>query len=474
MKVFLLCILSLAPFISRAQSVNYQQMAEDLVLPILYISTVNSEEPTCNYVEHPEGSIGRSITNATKVPCRLIIKKQHQTLYDSGEYQKGVSGLTIKIRGNTSAYYGSKKPYKLKLQKKKDLLCRGNENVYQDKDWLLIPLGIFPMTGFKMNELLGMSYAPQRCHANVFINGDYRGIYFLMESIEQNEQCRVRINKDHGYLVERDPYWWNEDFYFTTSSYSGPTYCYTFKYPDDEDVTTQQIEYIQSTINEMESSLQNGTYPEFIDVESFAKWLLGHDILGTSDSGGANMYFAKYDETSSSKLFMPCLWDFDSITKMGNSWARIHTEEGYFQLLLHSSNSAFVHEYCSLWHQLANTLFAEMDDYFEQFEQTEEWADIEKSLLLDQQRWGYTDCTLAEDANFVRQWFADRKAWMSEAIEGYETGLQDISTISETEAPIPVYSMDGILMGMCHHGDFQQMNLPQGLYIVGKKKVWIR
>ncbi|MBR6036990.1 MAG: CotH kinase family protein [Bacteroidaceae bacterium] len=473
MKWLYIYILFLTPFICKAQAADYQQVAEGLVLPILYINTVNAEEPTCDYVVHPEGSMGKSITNATKVPGRLIIKKEHKTLYDSGNYQKGVSGLTIKIRGNTSAYYNPKKPYKLKLQKKQDLLFRGNENVYQDKNWLLIPLSIFPLAGFKINELLGMPYVPQSSHVNVFINGDYRGIYFLMESVQQNAQCRVRINKDSGYLVERDPYWWNEDLYFTTSVYSGPSYCYTFKYPDSEDVTTWQMQYIQGAINQMESSLQDGTYPDYIDVESFAKWLLGHDILGTQDSGGANMYFAKYDETSASKIFMPCLWDFDSMTRMGDAWAKIHTEQGYFQQLLNASNSTFTNSYCSLWHQLSNTLFSEMDNYFEQFEQTEEWAAIEQSLLLDQQRWNYTDCTLAEDASFVRQWFVDRKVWMDEAIEGIETGLQDINTVSET-AETPIYTINGVLVGTSHLRNVQQMNLPQGFYIVGKKKVWIQ
>ena len=81
-------ILSLMPFIAMAQSVNYHQVAEELVLPVLYINTVNSEEPTCDYVLAPEGSMGKSIKNATKVPAQLIIKKQGKTLYDSGEYQK--------------------------------------------------------------------------------------------------------------------------------------------------------------------------------------------------------------------------------------------------------------------------------------------------------------------------------------------------------------------------------------------------
>ena len=39
--------------------------------------------------------------------------------YDSGDYVDGESGMTLKIRGNTSAWQ-LRKPYKIKLQKKAD------------------------------------------------------------------------------------------------------------------------------------------------------------------------------------------------------------------------------------------------------------------------------------------------------------------------------------------------------------------
>ena len=98
-------------------------------LPVLCVETVDHEEPTCQYVSAPAGSIGRTIRNATKVPGRMTIYQRidgvDSLMYDSGDYEKDVSGMTIKIRGNSSAYY-DKKPYKIKLQKKRDLLFRGS------------------------------------------------------------------------------------------------------------------------------------------------------------------------------------------------------------------------------------------------------------------------------------------------------------------------------------------------------------
>lgn len=77
-------------------------------LPTLYIETVDHETPTCEYVYAPPGCMGASIRNETKVPGRIVIYKRinwmDSVLYDSGDYEKDVSGMTIKLRGNTSAF----------------------------------------------------------------------------------------------------------------------------------------------------------------------------------------------------------------------------------------------------------------------------------------------------------------------------------------------------------------------------------
>ena len=109
-----------------------------LGLPVVEISTQNGEEPSCEMVEHPEDCMGQGITNAKKVMGRLRIIDGEETLYDSGEYLEEGGGITIRIRGNSSAW-ADKKPYKIKLQKATDLLTRGDNNKYADKEWLYFP-----------------------------------------------------------------------------------------------------------------------------------------------------------------------------------------------------------------------------------------------------------------------------------------------------------------------------------------------
>jgi hypothetical protein len=95
------------------------------------------------------------IRNATKVPGRIVIETlDNGIIFDSGEYVDKESGMTVKVRGNTSARYNPKKPYKIKLQKKGDMLCSGN-SLLKDKNWLLQRTdNMNTVIGLKANELL--------------------------------------------------------------------------------------------------------------------------------------------------------------------------------------------------------------------------------------------------------------------------------------------------------------------------------
>ena len=311
----LLCIVSRACLSQNTFDLSF---IKSLGLQVVSITTQNGELPTCDYAEAPEGCMGFTCINQTKVPCRIVITMLNDTLYDSGEYEKSVSGATIKINGNTSSFQNNK-PYKLKLQKKADLLIR-NDNKYKDKNWRLLKEAytLKTMIGLKVNELIGLPWTPRYRPCNVFLNGDYQGCYLLIESVERNSDCRLDVDKKTGYIVERDAYWWKEEYYFSTNyfePYKG--YRWTWKYPDEEDVTPEQENYIKNYINQAEESIKNGTYEKYIDVMSFARWMLAHDIMGTWDSGGSNLYVMKYDNTENSLLQMANMWDFDTIFNVG-------------------------------------------------------------------------------------------------------------------------------------------------------------
>lgn len=355
-------------------------------LPVVYVHTVDDQEPTCEIVSAPPGSWGSTI-NSEKLPGRVIMYKLindiDSVLYDSGEYEKNVGGMRIKVRGNTSAR-NEKKPYKIKLEKKKDLLFRGNDSIYKDKNWLLLNDDyLVTSSAFKISRMVGMPWVPQCQYVNVIINDKYRGIYLLCESVDRNTDCRLNVDKSWGFIFECDLYWWNEDVYVYSAE--APSYNYTFKYPDSDDITVDQLAYMQTLVNAFEASLTTPDYPDMIDVHSFAAWALVHDIMGTKDGGGCNRFYTKYDTTAQSKIMMPVAWDFDLAERAQQEWSRCHSV--YMSKLFNNPNKAFVSEYVRLWCNIRDNILNDFTAQMNTFLNSKEGRAVEASFPLDNITW---------------------------------------------------------------------------------------
>ena len=451
-----------------AQNTDFSQENIDKIgLKVIHIETENNEEPECEFAEAPEGCMGMTSINAKKVKCRIYITLKGDTLYDSGMFEKNQSGATIKINGNTSAYFAipGNYPYKIKLQKKADLLNRNNER-FDDKEWRLINDGYTLKTiiGLKISELLQFSWTPAYTPCNVFINGDYRGCYLLIESVKRNKDCRINVDKTSGYIVERDPYWWKENRFFTTNYFaSSKGYRWTWKYPDEDDVLPEQEDYITQFINDTEQSILNGTYSNYIDIKSFAKWILAHDILGSKDSGGTNLYVAKYDDTPNSLLEMPVLWDFDSNFRMEpGEFSKCHNNAGdfYFYNLFNNTNNSFTSKYKELWLQIKPTLLSTITQYILSITDSEYGRALESSRMLHYNRWGYTPYeTIGELAQEAINWFNNHLDKLDVNINK----LADNTSISaiKTKEKYDVYNLLG-----------NKVYKPKkGIYIKNKRKI---
>ncbi len=422
-------------------------------LPLVVVTTVDGEEPTFDLAYPPEGSSGKGITNATKVPGRVMVILRGDTLYDSGEYVKGSGGMTVKVRGNSSAW-SDKHPFKLKLQREADLLMRGDER-YADRDWVLIyedPYSLSNAVARQVCRMLRMEYVPSGEYVNLLFNGDYRGLYFLSESVSRNPSCRVDVDKDTGYIIELDPYWWNEDVWFGTLLTEGsPFRRYTFKYPDSDDVTEEQVEYISGVMSAVEESLMDGTYPAWIDVEAFVEWILAHDILGTWDSMGSNTFFTKHDDTRGSKVRLGPPWDFDTVMMMDGDWSRMHDTMLFPWFWGEGLDGQFTRRYYMRLEDVRGWLFDAVADWAGDFLGTETARGIDRSRRYDSARWGIEYRTVGEDVERIRDWFWTRKAWAGFTVS--------IPTPRQESVPRPsaVYDLQGHrIKGTSHHGVYIQ------------------
>ena len=426
----LLCFTTL-PVVSQ-KTITYDQVKQ-AGLHIVEITTVNSEEPEGNIVESPLFPGSYNMVYKNKVPCQIVISNNGQILYDSDEYIKKTSGATIRINGNTTAYYSHplNMPYKIKLEKAADLLCRGNDSKYKDKEWRLLKdaVSLNTMIGLKVSQLLDLEWTSAYIPCNVIINGDYRGCYLLMETMKQNESCRVKCDKQTGYIIEKDPYWWKETKYFSSNWYKDDNvYRWTWKYPDSDDVNDEQETYIKQYIESMEESLSNGNYESYIDIKSFAKWILVHDIIGTRDSWGSNMFMKKYDNTDNSQLQLPCVWDFDSSFDITpGSFSLLHTQENeYFNALFNSSNRTFATTYMTLWNNHKKEIMDNLYEFINEYANSDEAKALDISRELYNERWNYDYQTVNEDIQQIHDWFQNHIDLLDQNIQLIEES-SDIS-----------------------------------------------
>ena len=448
MKSIAIILFSCYSLVAWCQDIGIGEI-EAAGLPVLYIETVDEEVPTYDVIwNKPEEYLGNTIKNATKVPGRISISNGGQIVYDSGPYEDNESGMTIRVRGNTSALLGDKKPYKIKLQKKADLLCRGNDSIYKDKNWLLIKDHNFRnMIAFKVNELIGLQWTPAFQYVNVILNGQYEGLYMLVENVKRNTRCRLNVS-DTGYVAEFDPYFWNEKVYVESSLERSKTLPmhYTFKYPDPEDISREEIEYFRAQVHKAEDSLSDGTYADHIDLNSFARWMLAHEILGNNDGAGSNIFLTKYDNTADSKFMMGCLWDMEGSFRAKDQWDGVHGSGVFFYYDLFEDIDCvdFRNTFAAIWRDEQDTIFDGITAFLDELELSEGAEAIRQSVVLDNSRWGADNDPLDECIAYAREWFAARRPWLNGAMKEIHTGIRDVqSTASETDAPI-YYDLRGL------------------------------
>ncbi|MBE6887826.1 MAG: hypothetical protein E7484_05345 [Ruminococcaceae bacterium] len=389
-----------------AMFLDFEQLPD---IPFLQIDTVTGEFPTCTYVDAPEGCWGASVTDNEYVSAKIH--------YAYPGNDKIECNGQIRIRGNTSARYYAKKPYRIKLERSIDLLNRGDAE-YKDTDWVLINYyGNFATeTGFAVSEICDMEYTPGCVPVNLMINGSWQGLYILTEQVEKGIN-RVDVSNS-GFIIENDAYWWKEgNNYFKTDNDWYPL-SYTFRYPDTT-VPESLKTVIRNYVNDYENALlaENPDYSKYIDLDSYAGWLMVHDIMGTWDAGGSNMFMYKYDlnlnNIFSSKMKMGPIWDLNSAYSKENEWSSIHVDWALkYEIMFRMPD--FRQTYIDKWNELSPVLVEKTEEYMTEY--MEQYGEgLQQSFYLDTAKWGTEHNTVRQQQQFVLDWMKNRVEWMNEA-----------------------------------------------------------
>ena len=369
--------------------------------------------------------------------------------------------IGIEIRGSSSQMF-PKKQYGIELQ---DALGNGvNASLLgmpAEEDWILFaPYNdkslMRDVLAYKLGHDLGQ-YASRTRFCEVMLNGEYLGVYVLMEKIKRdvNRVNVAKLNPDEitgdnltgGYIIKIDKEsgsgngGWSSAFPPPNRSANQQIY-FQYDYPSATDIVTEQRNYIKQVITNFETTLIGSTfkdpvngYVKYIDVDSFIDFFIMNEVSKNVDGYRLSTYLHKKKDSDGGKLYMGPIWDFnlgfgnaDYCTK-GNPegwvfnfnnvcnqdywlipfwWDRLYQDGAYRNKLaarwndlrsnqLQTSN---VIEYID---SIANVLNAESQQ-----------RNFQKWPVLNQYVWPnyYVGPTFASEVSWLKNWMTSRLSWM--------------------------------------------------------------
>ena len=247
-----------------------------------------------------------------------------------GAFSNYSANAKIRGRGNSSFLWYDKKPYRLKLNEKHKLL-----GLDKAKSWVLLAnyrdvTDLMNTFVFETGEWLGLPFTNHTRYVELFVNGDYKGVYQLTEQVQQGKN-RVNVSDDGGILIALDvddgpnesPY---ADDNCWTSVYRMPL---CVKYPDDERFTPNTVDSVRNVFAQLEQAIKDKDYAavkQQLDIPSFIKFLqLQEFIYNVELSAPRSIYMHKDGD---GPWVMGPLWDFDAGYDF--DWSNMYTGHTFF------------------------------------------------------------------------------------------------------------------------------------------------
>ena len=258
-----------------------------------------------------------SIITATgkDVTSKDIYTDATVSLCNTGYATHEMSGVSAGIRGRGNATWTHEKlSYRIRFDKKQQPLGLGTA---PDRTWVLMAnhcdqtLLRNALAVDLANRLDGIDFNASAAHVELYLNGEYRGVYLLTEQI-QVDAARVDIGaEEEGY----DPMAVDAGFLVELDSYSEPPYEFHIedkRYQVKSEVrTNEQFDYIRDYITKTNAAIRGGdrdTITALVDLDSFIDGYILEEYFKNIDVGWSSFYMHK---KPGGKLILGPFWDFD-------------------------------------------------------------------------------------------------------------------------------------------------------------------
>ncbi|MGM9708935.1 MAG: CotH kinase family protein, partial [Prevotella sp.] len=309
---------------AAAQATITEKTQKHTEIPTLYITTSTGKDPDSKEVY---------------IDCNLRFVENGE-ITDYTETKDG----TIGIRGRGNSTWGAtKKPWRIKFPKKQELL--GSEYA-KAKSWTLLANAydkslMRNALTWHLGKAVGLDFCPAYKFVDLYMNGDYRGVYQISDQVEVAEKRVYLEDKDKDWLLEYgnasdkvdDPKvtWTSEGYYYDgVFKSSSTTYGYVeIKNPEDdgdslyltgklpnglsaqENINRFFIDTLGVRIHPNTYSVDfqnpNTGYRALVDTASFINWYIATEITANWDG----FYSVFMYRTAASKLYFGPMWDED-------------------------------------------------------------------------------------------------------------------------------------------------------------------
>jgi hypothetical protein len=328
-------------------------------------------------------------------------------------------------------------------------------------------------------------YASRTRFCEVVLNGDYQGVYVLMEKIKRDKN-RVNIIKlepedisgdavTGGYLIKIDKLegantqgWYSQ---FPPYPDARQRIYYQYDYPKQEDIVAQQKTYIQSYISTFEGLMtrpdyadpQNG-YARYLDVASFVDVFILNEISRNVDGYRLSTFMYKDRDSKNGRLTIGPIWDYD--LAFGNAdyynGAKLFDWQVDFQVQSDDfqipfwwqklmQDSSFTRRINARWRELRKTVLdvprihAYIDSVAQLLDEAQQ-RNFERWPILGTYVWpnAFIGQTYSEEMNYLKQWVNLRVLWMDASMPGTPTrvaephGQAPVSFVLEHNYPNPL------------------------------------
>lgn len=305
--------------------------------PPTYINSNGSIDLTQNpilYIVDSDGSI-TSYPVVTRrqtfdIPTLFLTTDMGAEITSKYEYVSGnftLDGTTYEIsirgRGNTSWRYSTQKSYLLKFDDKVSFF-----GMIPSEKWVLVstyrdPSLIRNCVAMDIAACMDhLEYTPKQIPVDVYLNGEYLGIYTFSEKIDVDLQ-KINMFSGEDYQPPEDsedmdlafflecggdlmrPHIYSQEYFMTAHSPK-----MFFQYPVLDKPYTDEFYYVYNYMNELDRALVRGVgYEEYIDVDSWVDWFIVMELTNNTDSSFWRSSFLY--RRPGEKVMLGPVWDFD-------------------------------------------------------------------------------------------------------------------------------------------------------------------